>query len=306
MRSRYNQGHERGRSRLIWLLASFLGTTESKAQGQEVQIQPSTEDAATKAELEDDPRSLPESRGTILSEWSPSRVRWFVAARADIGYLFFRPRLSVGYGRPHNFWAGLDVVPILGSRLAGLYSGLKFQHPRVEVRSGVLFGWGFNSSYLEPQNSYTADDISRRSAEGLEYRASDSELTLSAPLAGWGFLSSETQGIVLMGTPENRDLFVETLGVVMHGSYAIRQRFSYGIGIPSVPGLSVGPAVEGVVDPARAEPWVLRAGLLLRWSLYQDLELRTDVLPTIKSPDTLGRAGSPWLTINVRLLWSTD
>lgn len=253
---------------------------------------------------DEDPRARVHPRGHLLSSWSITRQRWFVSARADLGYLFFRPRVSVGYGIPHISWVGADLVPIFSGGQAGLYGGLRYRHPRFELRSGMLYTAAFFRGYLAPAEHFDERDLSTRTGAAATSVAWDSEMTLSQPL-GPGYLRSETQALMLLGLASDDWIYVETLGIIAAPSWSAREQLRYTLPLPWVEGLFVGVAAEAVLSPGREQPWVIRGGAVVRFWMYQDLELRTDVMPTLVSPDNLGRSGSPWLTISARFLWAT-
>lgn len=252
-----------------------------------------------------DPRTPSTIRGAFLRGWDTTRPRWFVSARADMGFLFVRPRASFGYGIPHENWTGFDIVPILSSPQAGVYSGFRYRHPRIELRTGGLLSYSFRRSYLEPAASYDARDIEILTDDHAEYFASDSELTFNVPMP-FAYFESETQVIYLLIVADDKYVFVDALGVVVAPPISVRQRVVLDVPISAVPGLFVGPAVEAVITPGRSDPWVLRAGGLMRFEMVQDLDIHTEILPTIKSPDRLGRAGAPWLEITVQFRWATN
>jgi len=41
------------------------------------------------------------------SYWAQGVDRWFMSARVDVGFLFFKPRASFGFGRPFHRWVGV-------------------------------------------------------------------------------------------------------------------------------------------------------------------------------------------------------
>src|SRR5690606_5047238 len=120
----------------------------------------------------------------------------------------------------------------------------------------------------------------------------DAEAKVYVPL-GSLLLRYETE-LFVMGMPESgMFVFVEPLALVMGEGSAVRQRLSLDFPLPRAPSLTIGPAVEPVWVASRPEsPWVIRAGLSARFYLFDDVELRSDLLPVIVSPDTLGRVGS--------------
>ncbi len=252
-----------------------------------------------------DPRSPVHPAGALFRGWHPRPARWFLSARADVGFLFFRPRAAVGYGRPHQHWAGLDVVPILSTNQAGVYSGLRYRHPRFEVRTGGLFSHAFNRSYLDAKDAFDRRELEIRGDDIAAYGASDSELTLSIPLRSV-LIGAETQVLYVFGVPDDKFVFVNTVGAVVAPPWAFRQLLFVGHPVPRLPGLFLAPAFEVVFVPGRTDPWVIRAGGVARFSMYQEVDLSTELLPTIKSPDTLGRAGAPWFQITLRVRWATN
>lgn len=251
-----------------------------------------------------DPRAGRDERGGLLSTWNTERRRWFLSARSDLGFLFFRPRVSGGFGVPHQSWWGADVVPILSGAQGGFYSGLRVRTPRVELRSGILFSGAFFRGRLQPKRQYDERDLELRTGAPVSYWASDTELTLSAPL-GPTFLQLESQ-VLYLPIEGDAPLFVDTLGVVVVPPWALREHLSWSFPSGLLPGLFWGPALESVWVPGRVDAWVLRAGASVRFWLYQDVQIRTDVVPTVYSPDTLGRAGATWFQISLRLLWATN
>lgn len=252
-----------------------------------------------------DPRSPVHPAGALFRGWHPRPARWFLAARTDVGFQFFRPRAAVGYGRPHQHWGGFDVVPIFGATQVGVYSGLRYRHPRFEIRSGGLFSHAIRRSYLDAADSFDQRDIEIWGEDIAVFGASDSEMTVSIPI-GNILVGSETQALFVFGVPDDKYVFVHTVGAVVAPPWVFRQLLFVGHPVPRIPGLFLAPAVEVVLVPERSDPWVVRAGGVARFSMYQDVDLSTEFLPTIKSPDTLGRAGAPWFEITLRVRWATN
>jgi hypothetical protein len=287
---------------LIFLLLKWCGTSTiaraQAAEGREVAAEAREEGRHI------DPRIPVHAAGPLFRGWARSPARWFFAARADLGFLFFSPRAEFGYGLPHEHWAGADIVPLLSTTNAGAYAGLRYRHPRFEFRTGGLFSYALGSSYLEPSDSFDARDLELEGSTKADYGASDSELSFSIP---WGraYIGSETQALFVFAVPDDKYVFVHSVGAVIDPPWVFRERLSVSYPFPGVPGLFVAPACEAVFVPERPDPWVFRAGALLSLSMYQDVDVTTEVLPTIKSPDTLGRAGAPWLEVALRVRFAT-
>lgn len=251
-----------------------------------------------------DPRIPVHAAGALLRGWPRDPARWFLAARADLGYLFFSPRAEFGYGFPHEHWAGVDVAPLVSRAQAGVYAGLRYRHPRYEFRTGGFVSYALKHAYLEPSDSFDHWDLELEGKNRANYAGSDSELTLSIPL-GRVLIGSETQALFVFAGPDDKYLFVDPVGAVVAPPWVFRQRLLLSYPFPGVAGFFLSPAGEAVFVPERTDPWVIRAGAILSLSLYQDVDVVTEVLPTVRSPDTLGRAGAPWLEIALRVRWAT-
>src|SRR5208337_244368 len=91
--------------------------------------------------------------------WTVDPARLFVALRLDGGYLYLKPRLSLGYGQPFTLWGGLEVVPLVTPDYAGGYSGLRFQAGWFELRGGARYVHAFLRQFLTPKASYNLVDI---------------------------------------------------------------------------------------------------------------------------------------------------
>jgi len=286
------------------LVSPFAAAEESATPGEQRVAEEDTEIHILP--VEGDPRSSVHPAGTILSDWSPYRKRWFASARADVGFLFIRPRASVGFGVPHHHWWGADLVPIFSQQEGGGYAGLRFRHPRLEVRSGLLNIYAFERGFFDPASSYNELDLEREGHPTASYWALDSELTLSAPL-GPVFFFAETQAVRTLDLSPDQWVWMQTMGVIVAPPWSFREQFRFSLRMPGFPKLFIGPAVETVWVPQRTEDqWTVRAGGFAQLWLYQDMQITTEILPTVYSPDQFGRMGSTWLRINARFLWATD
>ncbi len=289
----------------LMLCAVLFQTRRGSAQQVERRVPTSFPSTLAPTSATVDPRSTAHPRGGLFSTWNVTRPRWFLSARADVGFLFFRPRVSLGHGIPHQKWFGIDLVPIFSSTHVGGYAGARIRTPRFEFRSGMLYSAAFFRGALPKQSAYDERDLDRKSDDPIRYWAIDSELTLSLPV-GKSFVQSETQVLYLPFADRAMNVFVEPMGVIVSPPWGLRSQLRGSFPVAPVPGLFVGPAVELLLLPGRSDPWVARAGGTITLSLYQDVQLRTDILPAIWSIDTTGRLGSPWLTVNIRIRWATD
>lgn len=237
------------------------------------------------------------------TRWRNGRERWFLSSRVDGGFFFLRPRVSVGYGRPHYSWTGLDVVPIVSTSAVGGYGGLRIERDFFTFRVGSLYQYSFNRSYLPRQESYDRRDIDLLVGERASYVLGDSELEFYVPFGAFRF-RSETQAIYAGLIPDERRLYLDTMWVVIGPGVTLRQRvgFEYFLEFADV---GFTPAAELVWLEERAET-VLRVGFQARWLLADEFQLRTSVLPVVLSPDSLGRASGDVLEVALRWAWATE
>ena len=61
----------------------------------------------------------------MARSWGALPARLFVATTFDIGFVYLRPRVSFGYGRPFTSWFGVDVNALALSAGLGAYAVTK-------------------------------------------------------------------------------------------------------------------------------------------------------------------------------------
>lgn len=237
------------------------------------------------------------------SRWRNSSDRFFIASRLDAGFFFLRPRISAGWGKPHYQWFGLDAVPILSTSALGGYMGGRIERGLFELRTGALYQFSFNRSYLTAKDSYSRRDIDIIEGPRAQYWLWDSQLELYLPL-GRLKLHLETQPIVAFGFPEDKNLYLDTMWVVIGSGLTLRQRVGVEFFLRGT-NIGLSPTIELVWLDER-QVAIIRAGVHLRWLLSDEFQVRTSILPVVNSPDFLGRAGGDVLELSMRWLWATD
>ena len=244
-----------------------------------------------------DQRSQP-ARGHQEGSMGP-----FFATSIDVGFLYFRPRVSLGFGQPFSTWFGLDANPIISSEGAGGWLGLRAALPNINLRFGGRYFHSFRRSYLRPQNTYTITDIENRSGPASSYLSMEAELTGNFP-AGPGMLHAELTATSVLLVDRGYYIYEETIRVVLNPPYVWRARIGYSLPFGQNGLFRVGGVVEMVGIPNRDQV-VLRGGLVVRVPLFQNLEARGTFIPVWASPDTLGLAGGDSFLVGIRYRWAT-
>jgi len=236
--------------------------------------------------------------------WREGTPRAFVAGAFDLGYLYVRPRLQAGYGKPHHLWVGLEVNPIVWFNALGGYSGVRLHHPNADLRVGGRVTRPSRRSYLPPRASYERADLNRDlDDEGATYGSLEAQLTLSLP-AGRGSFFSETTVTYITLVPEDRWIYEDYLKVIVAPPWVWRQRVGYELRVGRDEALRLGFAAELVGIPGR-EMTALRAGILLRFRVNARLEVRGAWIPAIILRDELGVRGGDFGLLGMRYRWAT-
>jgi hypothetical protein len=235
--------------------------------------------------------------------WSSQPVRWFGSAEFDTGFLYVRPRLSAGYGRPHDTWIGIDTNPIFSIEGVAGYAGLRFDVPFVNLRVGGRYWTTFRRSFLLPSDRYSVEDIELRGEPESRFLTWEAELTVSLPV-GPGFMLLEGAGSYVTGVPEGYYVYEETLRVVVDPPWVFRGRVGYTVPLDPDRTIVFGPVFEVVHNPGR-DTHVYRAGALARVTLSSALEARGTFVPAVATPDPLGARGGDAFLLGIRYRWAT-
>ncbi|HSI04433.1 MAG TPA: hypothetical protein VLC93_08160, partial [Myxococcota bacterium] len=75
--------------------------------------------------------------------WKTGRRRLFAATTTDLGYIYLRPRLALGYGAPHYRWMGVEINPIFSRQGVGGWGGVRFALPYIDIRAGARAFYAF-------------------------------------------------------------------------------------------------------------------------------------------------------------------
>jgi hypothetical protein len=241
----------------------------------------------------------------LRRSWNEGSPRYFLATTVDVGYLYLRPRASLGYGLPHAQWVGVEANPIAQSSGLGMYGGVRGVVPYLDLRIGARGFYAFEHSYLAPAASYDRLGLETTNGGHASMVTYEGELTATVPLgpgevSGVGSLSS------IRGVPSDMYVFEEVLRVIAKPPLVWRARGGYSFFLTSGLGRqSIGPVVDVLGVPGR-DAIIVRAGIVTRVMLSRNLEVRGTFVPTIASPDRIGLAGSDFTELGLRWRWATD
>jgi hypothetical protein len=248
----------------------------------------------------DDPGMLPTVRPGY---WENATPRVFAATTIDAGYLYLRPRVSVGYGRPFTLWAGLDANPIATATGLGAYGGVRVQLPWFDVRVGARGFLAFAHTFLAPAAHYSTVDLDTATGPIAKYVTLEAELSGGIP-AGPGTLLSVLTASSVQGVPSGSFVYEETLRVITDPPAIYRVRFGYALRLGSEGAARVG-AVGEVLDLPDRHALVYRAGIVASFAIDEHLEALGLLIIPVASPDSIGIAGGDFGELGLRYRWAT-
>lgn len=242
---------------------------------------------------------------TMARSWSTFPPRLFVATTVDVGYVYARPRVTLGYGKPFTTFVGLDVNPIATSTGLGLYGGLRGAVPYLDLRVGAREFWAFSHTYLPPAESYDRIDLETRSDHRARYLTWEAELDATVPL-GPGHLVLRGSASYVAGVPEGKYVFEETLHVIVAPPLVWRVRSGYALSFGPRRQHSVGLVADLLDIPKRDDSVTLRVGPILRFVLSRRVDVRGSFVATVVSPDRIGLVGGDFTELGVRYRWASE
>jgi hypothetical protein len=237
------------------------------------------------------------------SYWESGETRAFAATTIDAGYLYLRPRLSLGYGKPFSKWVGIDVNPIATNRYIAGYGGLRFALPFVDLRVGGRYVWALQQSYLKPIARYHRLDIESQDLGRSKYVSLEAELTFGLPL-GPGTVIGVATGSYITGGPDGAYIYDENLRVILDPPTVWRGRLGYAVRLGDEGKVSFGVVADVLGIPGRSD-YVLRAGVVGSAVLSDHWEVLGSFIPPLISPDSIGILGGDFAQLGVRYRWAT-
>ena len=241
----------------------------------------------------------------MARSWGTLPARAFAATTVDIGFVYVRPRLSLGYGRPFTEWVGVDANPIAATSHLGGYGGLRLEIPHVDFRLGSRYISSFERTFLPPQASYARIDLERNTGDPASAFTFEAELDLSTKL-GPGLILARGSASYVTGVPEDRFVFEETLHIIVDPPLVWRARLGYVFTFGSNNQHSIGPVVDLLDVPKRDDSRTIRVGPVLRLALSRRVDIRGSFIVTVLSPDRIGLVGGDFTELGVRYRWASE
>ena len=241
----------------------------------------------------------------MARSWGTLPARAFVATTFDFGFIYARPRISFGYGRPFTSWVGVDANVIGQTNGLGAYGGLRIEVPHFDLRVGPRFFSSFEHTYLDKKDSYARIDLERDVSNLARTLTWESELDLGFPV-GPGKLLLRGSISYVTGVPDDKYVFEETLHIITAPPWVWRARLGYAFTFGSHDQHSLGPAVDFLDVPGRDDSRTIRVGPILRMALSRRVDVRGSFIATVVSPDRIGLRGGDFTELGLRYRWASE
>lgn len=241
----------------------------------------------------------------MARSWGTLPPRTFVATTVDVGFVYLRPRLSLGYGRPFTQWIGVDANPIAAQNGLGAYAGLRLEIPHLDFRIGPRYFASFNHTYLPEQASYSRLDLESNSGNPSRTLTWEAELDLNVDL-GPGRLLLRGSASYVTGVPDGYNAFEETLHIIVDPPLVWRARLAYAFTFGSRKQHGIGAAVDLLDVPKRDDSRTIRIGPIVRLALSRRVDVRGSFIFSVISPDRIGLAGGDFTELGIRYRWASE
>jgi len=241
----------------------------------------------------------------MARSWATLPPRAFIATTVDVGFVYLRPRLSLGYGRPFTQWVGVDANPIVTQNGLGAYGGLRIEIPHFDFRFGPRYFSAFQHTYLQNQASYSRLDLESEAGDRARTLTLEAELDFNFVL-GPGRLLLRGSGSYVMGVPEGHSVFEETLHIIVEPPLVWRARLAYVFTFGARGQHGIGPAIDLLDVPKRDDSRTIRIGPVLRLSLSRRVDVRGSFIFSVLSPDRIGLAGGDFTELGIRYRWASE
>ena len=241
--------------------------------------------------------------GNRRAYWSRGNHRWFVSSLLDAGYLYARPQIAVGYGKPHWRYFQVETFGTISGGGGAPYAGIRMGLPFLELRSGARYQIPFTRSFLPREASYDRFDLENRLAPTARYLAFDNDLQATIP-AYKGTIFTLLSLNYVTGVPDGYDVYEEQVRVIGTAPWFTRARLGYAFRLGEQGAIRIGPVVEWIYNLGR-KTTTIRAGVVATVVLTHHLEVLATLVPTITSPDRIGLTGGDFGQLGIRYRWAS-
>ncbi|HEX3595492.1 MAG TPA: hypothetical protein VHU80_10330 [Polyangiaceae bacterium] len=241
----------------------------------------------------------------MARSWGTLPPRFFVASTVDVGFVYARPRVSLGYGRPFTQWIGLDANPLATGAGIGAYGGLRFALPFGDLRVGPRYFYAFSHTVLDVKQRYYRLDLETAGGNPSRTLTYEAELDGSIP-AGPGNVLLRGSVSYVTGVDEDHEVFEETLRVIVRPPLVWRARGGYAFRFGAYNQHSIGLVADVLDVPKRDDSITVRVGPVMRFVLSRRVEIRGTFVVTVTSPDRIGLIGGDFTELGVRYRWASE
>ncbi len=243
--------------------------------------------------------AAPERR---LSPWQSDQDTYFVSGTTDLGIIYVRPRVMLGYGSPHWKYVAIDAYVTTTNSFTSPYLGWRATFPFLDAFLGVRTVYPFDRRFLAPSDRHTGDDLSLDGGgERSTYNVVEHEISALAPVLH-GIAYAQVHPL-MVDAPRDRHVFEERIRAVVAPPFAMNTRLGYFYGFGEAQKLKAGLITEYVVLPGRPRN-VLRAGPLFLLELSPTLDAMGAFSAVIDSPDALGTFHGPYAFLGILHRWA--
>lgn len=251
-----------------------------------------------RAEERHPPKKLAETR---YSPWQSDRATPFVSLATDAGFIYARPRLTVGYGAPFWNYVGVEAAVISTNSFGQPSIGWRASLPFLDAILTAREVYPYNRRFMTPKDSHDSEDLrldtgGRRSV----YHAVDLEVALTAPLFHGGVFAQAHP--LLVDAPREFHLYEEYVRAIMVPPFALATRagYVYGIGDKTV---KIGGMFEYVILPGRPAN-VTRMGPIALATFSKNLDGFAAFSFVVSSPDNLSIEDGTYAFVGVLHRWA--
>lgn len=233
-----------------------------------------------------DPTAMAAETPKKYSYWQSERHTYFVSSASDVGVIYVRPHVTLGWGAPFWNFFGIDAYSVVTNSFVAGAVAFRANLPFLDVQMGVRHSYPYNRRLLPKQERFEASDLSLGEAdERSTYNVIELEITPLAPLFG-GAVFAELHPM-WFDTSTDVLLYEEIMRAVIEPPFAMRTRLGYVRGLDAAGKWKFGGMAEYMVTPGRPRN-VTRLGPIFIGGLTDTLEVLATATVPVDSPDNLG------------------